>query len=395
MHSQPSNPQFSSALSTDPDTPTAVAAVCEEALDALAGTPDLALVFFSPHHADGAAAMAKQLCETLGTDHLLGCSGESIVGVGREVEAAPAVSLWLARLPASTVRPMRLDYQRAGNEGAFTGWHEELPGLWPKQATLLVLGDPFSFPADLLLELVNQEQQGVPVIGGMASAGQVPGSNRLLFGPQAVEQGAVSVLIEGGVRITSVVSQGCRPVGQPYVITKAERNVILELGGAPAFQRLQELFATLPTRDQQMVQRGLHVGRVVSEYQDHFEQGDFLVRNVVGIDPDEGAIAIGDYVRPGQTVQFHVRDAETADAELRHMLARLDDHSLAGLLFTCNGRGTRLFSDPHHDAGAIHRAAGDIPLAGLFAAGELGPVGGTNFMHGFTASIAVFEAAHA
>jgi len=207
------------------------------------------------------------------------------------------------------------------------------------------------------------------------------------------EQGAAVVLLQGGVQVKTVVSQGCRPIGQHFVITKAERNVIQQLGGVPAYRRLDELFQTLPTRDQKMVQHGLHVGRVVSEYQDKFEQGDFLIRNVVGVDPEEQTITISDYVRPGQTVQFHIRDADTADAELRQLLSRVENPTAAALLFTCNGRGTRLFSEPHHDALAIKNAAGDIPLAGLFAAGELGPIGGKNFMHGFTASIALFQAA--
>ena len=386
--------QFASALSTAPDTQAAVREVCTNALANFVGTPNLAFLFFSAHHVEAADRVAAQVCDAIGTDNLLGCSGESIVGVGQEIEMEPAISLWLARLPGPSVRPMRLEYQRAVNEGAFTGWPEDLPEDWSDQAALLVLGDPFSFPADLLLELVNNEHPGVPVIGGMASAGQTPGSNRLLLGREAFEQGAVAVLLHGGVQVKSVVSQGCRPIGQHFVITKAERNIIQELGGLPAYRRLEEIFQTLPTREQQMVQSGLHVGRVVSEYQDEFEQGDFLIRNVVGVDPEEGAIAISDYVRPGQTVQFHIRDADTADAELRQLLSRIENPVAAGLLFTCNGRGTRLFSEPHHDATAIVNAAGEIPLAGLFAAGELGPIGGKNFVHGFTASMALFQAAN-
>jgi small ligand-binding sensory domain FIST len=196
------------------------------------------------------------------------------------------------------------------------------------------------------------------------------------------------------VRLQTVVSQGCRPIGHAFVVTKAERNVIYELGGKPALAQLREIFDTLPTREQRLVQRALHVGRVVSEYQERFEQGDFLVRNVVGIDANTGAIAIGDYIRPGQTVQFHVRDQEAADAELTQLLA--DARSRGGanpagaLLFTCNGRGTRMFSKAHHDAEAVERAFGSLPLAGFFAQGELGPIGKHNFTHGFTASIGLF-----
>jgi small ligand-binding sensory domain FIST len=389
---QPSH-QFASALSTLPDTQAAQRDVCAKALADFDGPPDLAFLFFSAHHVEAIDTVAAQVCDAIGTDNLLGCSGESIVGVGQEVEMEPAMSLWLARLPGTSVMPMRLEYDRAANEGAFVGWPDDLPDNLPAQAAMLILGDPFSFPADLLLELVNHEHPGVPVIGGMASAGQTPGSNRLLLGRDVFEQGAAVVLLQGGVQIKTVVSQGCRPIGQHFVITKSERNVIQELGGIPAYRRLEELFQTLPTRDQKMVQHGLHVGRVVNEYQDEFEQGDFLIRNVVGVDPEERTIAITDYVRPGQTVQFHIRDADTADAELRQLLSQVEEPIAAALLFTCNGRGTRLFSEPHHDALAIKNVAGEIPLAGLFAAGELGPIGGKNFMHGFTASIALFQAA--
>jgi small ligand-binding sensory domain FIST len=216
----------------------------------------------------------------------------------------------------------------------------------------------------------------------------------LLLGANTFAEGAVALHVSGPVRLQTVVSQGCRPIGRPFVVTKAERNIIYELGGKPALVQLREIFDTLPTSEQRLVQRALHVGRVVSEYQERFEQGDFLVRNVVGIDANSGAIAIGDYLRPGQTVQFHIRDEEAADAELKQLM--VDAKSKGGgspagaLLFTCNGRGTRMFSQPNHDADAIAHAFGPIPLAGFFAQGELGPIGQHNFIHGFTASIGLF-----
>ena len=181
------------------------------------------------------------------------------------------------------------------------------------------------------------------------------------------------------------------------MVTKAERNIIYELGGRPALLQLKEIFDTLPSREKELVQSGLHVGRVVSEYQEKFEQGDFLVRNVIGIDPKNGSVAVGDYVRVGQTVCFHIRDEETADAELKQLLAVARNDGLSrtsgALLYTCNGRGSRLFRRPSHDAGCIADSLGKIPLAGFFAAGELGPIGGQNFLHGFTAAIAILEPA--
>jgi len=242
---------------------------------------------------------------------------------------------------------------------------------------------------------MNEDRPGVPVLGGMASGGSAPGENCLILGERRFQSGAVAALIHGEVRISSVVSQGCRPIGQPFVVTRAEANVIHELGGVPPLVQLKEMFKTLSEREQQLVRHGLHFGRVLNEYQDQFHRGDFLVRNVIGADPQSGAIAIGDYVRPGQTVQFHVRDEETADEDLRHLLqgARnsVASQSRGALLFTCNGRGTRLFGSADHDARCVREALGEIPLAGFFAQGEIGPVAGKNFLHGFTASVAIFE----
>jgi len=239
----------------------------------------------------------------------------------------------------------------------------------------------------------------------MASASHEPGGNRLIFGDQVHAGGAVAVLIHGAIRVHSVVSQGCRPIGRPMIVTKADRHIIHALGGRPALDQLHELFASLSPDEQRVVQSGLHMGVVTNEYQDRFERGDFLVRNVIGADKDSGAIAVGDYVRVGQTVQFHVRDAATADEDLRELLAGVQPLGCAtgagqaeartpagcgALLFTCNGRGTRMFEGPDHDAGALRQILGDMPVAGFFAAGEIGPVGGEHFLHSFTATIAVF-----
>ena len=387
--------RFASALSTNPQSASAVAETVALIQEQLRASPSLVLVFLSAHHTDAAEQVARELQRSLETDNIIGCTGESIVGVGTEIEMDPAMSVWAACLPETAVVPMRLEFVRTPEGGSIVGWGDDLPSEWPEDAALLVLGDPFSFPPELLLERINEEHPAIPIIGGMASAASQPGDNRLICGGEAVADGAVAVFLQGGVAVRTVVSQGCRPIGEHFVITKAERNAIQQLGGVPAYQKLGQVFDALPTREQQLLQRGLHVGRVVSEYQDTFEQGDFLIRNVVGIDDESGAIVIADYVRAGQTVQFHLRDWETADIELKQLLAtakRENAPDPAGaLLFTCNGRGTRLFPEPNHDAEAIGDAYGQIPLAGFFAAGEIGPVGKKNFLHGFTASIAIFS----
>jgi len=386
--------RIAAELSTEPDTRAAVDTVCRKVREGLGAPADLALVFASHHHAPEFSALAAQIASALETDRLLGCTGESIVGGGREIEGRPAVSLWAARLPGVSVEPMHLEFVQTAEGGTFTGWPESLSAEWPSGAALLLLAEPFSFPADQLLARLNDDRPGVQVLGGMASGANRPGENRLLLGRDQLAGGAVAALVHGPLTVRSVVSQGCRPIGRHLLVTKAEQNVILELSGKPALAQLREVFQELSPRDQSLIQQGLHVGCVINEMQGEFGRGDFLVRNVIGADAQSGAVAIGDYVRRGQTVQFHVRDQETADEDLRALLsatAQNDRPAPAGaLLFTCNGRGTRLFGRPDHDAGVVQETWSEIPLAGFFAQGEIGPIGGKNFLHGFTASVALF-----
>jgi small ligand-binding sensory domain FIST len=385
---------FAAALSTNEDTATALDEVCGVAREHLGAAADLAMIFVSPHHRDQMELIARRACDTAGTTNLLGCTGESIVGGEREVEGQPAVALWLARSPGAVIVPFHLDIERTPDGVSFTGWPANVSeSQHSADSALLMLADPFSFPADVLIERLNEDSPGLRLIGGMASGGWGPEQNRLILGQKVLTTGAVAALVSGSVRVRSVVSQGCRPVGRPFVITKSDRNVILELAGQPAMTRLQEVYETLNDDEKALVRRGLHVGQAMSEYQDKFGRGDFLVRNVIGADPNSGAIALGDYVRTGQTVQFHIRDAQSADEDLRELLrdAKGDTGSRGALLFTCNGRGTRLFPEPDHDARVVQETTGGIPLAGFFAQGEMGPVGKKNFLHGFTASIALFE----
>lgn len=387
--------RFAAALSTAPDAATATAEVCQAAGAQLGVRPSLAMVFASPHHAGEMSKIAAEIRKQTSAECLMGCTGESIVGNDREIEESPALVLWLASLPVASISPMHLQFQSTPEGGTVVGWPDDLPAEWPQGSALLLLGEPFSFPADWLLERLNEDRPGVPVLGGMASGSYSPGGNRVVLNQETFDQGAVAALIHGPVQIRAVVSQGCRPIGRTFVVTKAEQNVILELSGKPPLAQLQEVLGELSAEDQELAQKGLHVGRVINEYQDQFGRGDFLVRNCIGADRKSAALAIGDYVRPGQTVQFHVRDARTADEDLRALIEAAKGSSagaaLGALLFTCNGRGTRLFDQPHHDAGVVSQSLGEIPVAGFFAQGEIGPIGGKNFLHGFTASAALFS----
>ena len=385
-----------SALSTQTVTEEALREAIAAARESLGGSPDLAILFFSPHHAGRPTTWPPTPASCLGTTNVLGCTGEAIVGTGREVEDEPALSLWLARWPGVTLTPLHLEFERTPEGGVLDGWPDELAGEWPAGSFLIVLGEPFSFPADFLLERMNEDRPGVPVVGGMASGAAEPGDNRLFLGPHTLAEGAVAVHVSRPVRLRTVVSQGCRPIGRPFVVTKAERNVIHELGGKPALVQLREIFDALPTREQRLVQRALHVGRVVSEYQERFEQGDFLVRNVVGIDPNSGAIAIGDYIRPGQTVQFHVRDQEAADAELKQLLGRRSAKIRhASRRADCSSPATAAArgcsASPTTTPPPSPPPSARFPSPASSPRARSAPSAGQNFIHGFTASIALFE----
>ncbi len=257
---------------------------------------------------------------------------------------------------------------------------------------LLVLADPFTFSADALLEALNSQRPGLPVLGGLASAAAA-GSATLFRDGEVLDSGAVACSL-AGIELVPCVSQGATPVGPEMTVTASDGNLIAELASRPAIERLREALGELDSDDRRLAAEGLMLGLVIDENQPEYRRGDFLVRPIVGADPDAGTLTVGARVRVGQTVRMHVRDGATADADLREALRAqalaLGEEGAAGsLLFTCNGRGSHMFDVPDHDATAIEDALG-APAAGFFCAGEIGPVGGSNFLHGFTATLAVF-----
>ena len=386
---------YAASLSLDPDLDSAVQAVCADVRKQLARqSPTLCFLFASHAHVDGFDDLPATIRRELGAEVLLGCSGETVVGGDVEIEDGPALSLWAGVLPGATLTPFHVEFGETPDGLIAVGFPEDLSERAADARALFAFGEPYTSVPDSVIDRFADELPGVPLLGGMASGGG-PGANRVFLNDDCLSDGTVAVLLQGGPKVRSVVSQGCRPIGPTFVVTKSERNIVFELGGKPTINRLREFLSELPERDQQLVQQGLHLGIAMSEYKPTFGRGDFLISNVIGADQQIGAIAIGNLVRVGQTVQFHIRDADTADEDLAHLL---DQHraeqpapTRGALLFSCNGRGTRLFDAPHHDANAIQKVLGRIPVAGFFAQGELGPVGGKNYIHGFTASIACFE----
>jgi small ligand-binding sensory domain FIST len=374
---------FAAALSEHPLTVEATAEVIGEVLDRVGPRPDLAALFVTAAHVSHLGEIVRTVEAVLAPAALVGTTAVSVLARAREVEEQPAIALW-AGTPGP-VEAVRLAVVRGIDGALLTGLE---PGRVAEAGTLVLLADPLSFPVDDVVDVLAREAPHLTVIGGMASAGLAPGANRFVLDGDVHADGAVGVLVPPDRAVTTVVSQGCRPIGDPFVVTRAEGNVIAEIGGTPALVRLDQLFAGLGERDRELVQQGLHIGRVVDEHQADFGRGDFLVRNVIGADRSTGAIAIGDVVPVGATVQFHVRDAASADEDLHGLLSGVRGDG--ALVFTCNGRGTRLFGRPDHDAELVAAVVGGA-AAGMFCAGEIGPVGRRSFVHGFTASLAIFR----
>ena len=382
------------AASTAPQIDEAIREAVAAASAQVGRAAQVAVAFVSAGYGDAIRPALEGLADAAGTPVVIAATAEAVLADGVEYESTRALTVWMASMPTASIVPFALEYAQTPDGGMFAGWPAELDGQWPDGAAVVLLADPFSFPVDAFIRRMDEDHPGVPIVGGMASGGFQPGGNTLVVGSRTYDSGAVGFVVGGGARVRPVVSQGCRPIGRPLVVTKSEENVIIELGGRPALERLKELYGALEPADRELVRSSLHVGRVASEYKESFQRGDFLVRNVVGADPESGVIAVGDVVRTGQTVQFHVRDARSADEDLRALLAQersRGGRTAGALVFTCNGRGTRLFDEASHDARCVREIIGHVPTTGFFAQGEIGPIGRRNCLHGFTASIALFE----
>jgi small ligand-binding sensory domain FIST len=381
--------RIATGLVAEDSGPDAFAEAAARAQLGLGGAAaDLAVVFAAApnlaHGEDGLVAVEDRLHPGA----LIGCGAQGVIAGGRELELG-GVAVWAASLPGATIRPFHLDAFDAGEDGvAIAG----LPELLGSEAVIL-LADPYTFPVEPLLDRLALDHPGLPVIGGLASAGAAPGEGALIHGGGLVDRGAVGVAL-AGVDVRACVSQGARPIGPEMVITACEENVIHELASKPALARLHDAIGELEPHERALAGRGLLLGIVIDENQPDYERGDFLIRGLLGIDEEEGSVRVGERVRVGQTVRLQVRDGDSADEDLREVLS-LHADALPGppagaLLFSCNGRGSHMFGEPDHDALALDGAFGGAPAAGFFCAGEIGPVGPRSFVHGFTATLAVF-----
>ncbi len=376
---------FISALSEHTTAAEAAGETAGRILEVVGKGPDLLVCFVSGAHLDHMADIAGTLRHVVDPGALLCIGATSVLAGAREVEERAAVALFAGRFDG-TVTPVRVGVHSSPQGGVLL---DDLPAAADEAHTLLLAADPYSFPIDGAVDLWASERPHLQVIGGLVSAAAPPGGGNLALDGAVHRDGAVGVLLSGPIRVEALVSQGCRPIGDPMVVTACRGNVIDELAGRPALTQLQDLFERLSDGDKLLVNQGLHIGRVIDEHRVEFGQGDFLIRGVIGADPSQGSLTVGENVRVGSTVQFQVRDHHTADSDLRMLLTEHDPADGA-LVFTCNGRGSHMFPEPDHDAALVSEAMGTPALAGMFCAGEIGPVGGRTFVHGFTASAALF-----
>ena len=392
------------ALSTRPSLEAAVADVVEKATSSLATTADLGLVFISSAFMSEYSRLLPLLAEKLSVPVLIGCSGGGIVGttkdgLAQELEAEPALSLTLARLPGVNIQPFHvIDRDLPDLDGPPDAW-VNLIGSPPSPAPQFILLSSYvSSGINDLLQGLDFAYPGSVTVGGQASGG-MGGRIALFYNNRLYGEGTVGIALSGNIVLETIVAQGCRPIGQPYQVTKGDRNIILELDDQVPLVALKDLISDLSEEERVLAQNSLFVGLAMDEFKPDLHQGDFLIRQIIGVDPRAGAIAIGDRVRPGQRLQFHLRDASTSASDLelllqKHQIQQVSHSSAVGaLMFSCLGRGEGLYGEPNFDSDLFQRYFHNIPLGGFFCGGEIGPVGGNTFLHGYTSVFAICRAA--
>lgn len=360
-------------------------------------TPDLCLIFASSEFRSAYESISQRLQSDLAPQHMIGCSGGGIVGDQREVEHRPALAVTVAVLPGVQIHPFRVSESALPGLDVSPRQWQQMVGVSPAdQPHFILLADPFSIHIENLIMGLDFAYPKSVKVGGLASGAAQAGDNALFLNKVCYRTGAVGVALSGNIVLDTLVAQGCRPIGKPMRITRCDRNILLALDGETPLHVLRRLYTTLDARDQQLLQHALFLGLVMDPLKNHFSQGDFLVRNIVGLDTKTGFLAVGAMLRQGQLVQFHLRDAQTSADDLDHILtsyrSRASRDQVAGvLLFSCLGRGEYLFGRRNHDTGMFRQKMGEIPVSGFFCNGEIGPVAGVTYLHGYTSCFALFR----
>jgi small ligand-binding sensory domain FIST len=391
--------RWTSALSEDPTLYGAVSACSGKILEELRadGAPDLVMVFASPHYDREEQRIAAVVQNRFPRARVIGCMGAGIIGDGLEIEGAPALSLTAAHLPGVTLSLFHLtDTDLPTPDDGPDAWRSIVgtePDAYPH---FILLVDPFSMNTEALLGGLDFAFPSAAKIGGLASGGSTPGSHALYLNDEEYRDGAVGIAMTGNLVVDTVVAQGCRPIGKPMRVTEVDQNMLVTIDDKPPMETLQELFREMEPREQALAQRNLFIGVAMDPLVDNAQRGDFLIRNIVGVNPSRGTIAVGTHLREGQFVQFHVRDADTSAEDLRgsltdYLKASDNREVSAALMFQCTGRGRGLYGQPGHDTSMFHELLGALPVGGFFCNGEIGPVAGETYLHGYTSSFAIFR----
>ncbi|HEY9680905.1 MAG TPA: FIST N-terminal domain-containing protein [Oculatellaceae cyanobacterium] len=359
--------------------------------------PDLLIAFFSPHFQSEYEFLPDFLAKDLEPRNIIGCSAGGLIGGGLEVEREKAIVITAAVMPDTELTTFHCTDDDLPDMDAGPDKWEKLVGVQNEtEPAFILMPDPFSFKVDSLVQGLDFAFPRSIKIGGLASGASQPGMNALLINDKLYRDGCVGLALSGNIIVDSLVAQGCRPIGKPMTITRCKDNFLLELDGKPAVHALKEVLNGLDDRDQSLARNSLFLGVVMNEFKEEVKAGDFLIRNIIGIEPRTGALAVGEVLKVGRTVQFHLRDATTSSDDLKHLLSDYKDEQSAApvsgaLLFSCLGRGRHLYGEPNHDSNCFRQFIGDVPLGGFFCNGEIGPVGGTTFLHGYTSSFGIFR----
>ena len=389
-----------SALSRKTDIDSAIQEAAESAIQQLGkDQADLTVVFVSPQFKEFYDKVPELVSRYLKPGLLFGCSGGGIIGNGEEAEQQAAVSITCAELPGVKIQTIQSDTTELPDQDTSPSvWREWLQVKVEDNPHFVFLADPFSFQGEEFLAGVDFAYPNSKKVGGLASGAQAQGGNAMYLGDKIYNSGLIGIALSGDIEVDTIVAQGCRPIGEPMQITQCEHNLLKELGGKPPLEVLQELNGTLSDEDKKLIQSSLFLGIEMDPMKDNPQQGDFLIRNLMGVDRESGTVAIGALLRNGQLVQFHLRDKKMSAEDLDVMLTRYlnqgnAENAKGALLFSCLGRGEYLYGKPNHDTDMFQGKLGKIPLGGFFCNGEIGPVGKTTFLHGYTSSFGIFRSA--
>jgi small ligand-binding sensory domain FIST len=383
---------------------TDAAGAFDEAARALEGqlggsSPDLLLAFASPEHASQLDRLGGLARRRFPGALLAGCTGGGVIGGAHEAEEGPALSLTAAALPGVSLSRFHVEMGALPSPGAGAAAWRGVVGAPPDaQPKFLLLADPFTLDAHELIAGLDRAYPGAPKFGGLASGGRSAGENRLLVGTEVHRSGAVGIAFTGDVAVDTVIAQGCRPIGKPMLVTRCRGSVLHELDQRPPLAVLAELYGSSSEPDRELMQHSLFLGLEMREDEIEYEPGELLVRNLLGAEEENGALIVGAELRPMTVAQFVLRDARTAEEDLQRMLDRTRRAATrappaGALLFSCVGRGAGLFGHPDHDTGLFEETLGPAPLGGFFCNGEIGPVAGRTFLHGYTSAFALFRRA--